>query len=265
MSTALASVLYEGRVRHRRHVPCAHAFSYRMFQPCLDLGELDHAFADRWLWSVERGNVASFRRRDFHGDADTPLDTSVRDAVEARLGRRPDGPIRLLAHLRYFGHAFNPVAIYYGYRTDGVTLDWIFAEITNTPWNERHGYLLPVADAQRVHGMLQWEFDKVFHVSPFIPMQREYRWRFNAPGAHLRVHMDVLDRGTREFDATLTLERRPLDGRNLARALLQYPAMSTTVVAAIYWQALRLWLKRVPLQPHPGPREPIPSKPGRSA
>lgn len=258
MTAALASALYEGTVRHRRHAPRTHAFSYRMFQPYLDLGELDEVFAERWLWSVERGNVASFRRRDFHGDRDTPLDASVRDAVQAQLGRRPDGPIRLLAHLRYFGHVFNPVAIYYGYRADGTTLDWIFAEITNTPWNERHGYVLPVADADQAHGMLRWDFDKAFHVSPFLPMERRYGWRFNAPGEVLRVHMDVFDGTRREFDATLTLQRRPLDGPNLARALVQYPAMSTKVVAAIYWQALRLWLKRVPLQPHPKLRQPHP-------
>lgn len=251
MTTPFASALYEGTVQHRRHLPRPHAFTYRMFQPYLDLGELDQVFADRWLWSVERGNVASFRRRDFHGDRDRPLDDAIRATAAERLGRWPAGPIRMLAHLRYFGQCFNPVAIYYGYREDGATLDWILTDITNTPWNERHAYLLPVVDATPVHGMLRWDFDKAFHVSPFMPMHRGYAWRFDVPGDALRVHMDVNDDGVREFDATLTLRRRPLDGPNLARALLRYPAMCTQVVTAIYWQALRLWCKRIPFQPHP--------------
>ncbi|CAN5670254.1 DUF1365 domain-containing protein [soil metagenome] len=251
MNAPLASALYDGTVRHRRHLPHVHAFRYRMFQPYLDLGELDHVFADRWLWSVGRGNVAAFRRGDFHGDPDLPLDSAVRDTVAARLGRRPTGPVRMLAHLRYFGHCFNPVVIYYGFADDGETLDWILADITNTPWNQRHAYVLPVAEATLERGMMRWDFDKQFHVSPFMPMARRYAWRFGVPGDALRVHMDVSDVAKREFDATLTLERRPLDGPNLARALLRHPAMCTRVVAAIYWQAIQLWLKRVPFQPHP--------------
>ncbi len=117
--------------------------------------------------------------------------------------------------------------------------------------DQRHAYVLPVAEAASVHGMLHWSFDKRFHVSPFMPMARRYGWRFSVPGNALRVHMEVSDASTREFDATLTLQRRSFDGPNLARALLRHPAMCTRVVAAIYWQALRLWLKRVPLQPHP--------------
>ena len=248
----LASAVYEGTVRHRRHTPHAHAFDYRIAQLYLDLDELDRVFARRWLWSVGRANLAQFRRSDYLGPRDVPLADAVRARVEAATGARPVGPIRLLTHLRYFGHVFNPVSFYYCHATDGA-LQCIVAEITNTPWRERHAYVLPV-DAAQAHGRaLHWAFAKRFHVSPFMPMARDYRWSFTPPGDDLRVRMDVQRDGTSEFDATLVLQRRPLDGSALARVLWRYPAMTAQVVAAIHWQALRLWLKRNPVHPHPRP------------
>lgn len=248
---ALNSAIYEGWVRHRRNTPRPHDFRYRMFQLYLDLSELDRVFAGRWFWSVDRRNLAQFRRADYLGDPALPLDTAVRDRVEAPLGRRPDGPIRVLTHGRYFGVVMNPVTFYYGFKADGHSLDWILAEITNTPWNERHAYLLPVDRAQRRGDSLHWDFDKAFHVSPFMAMQRQYHWAFQVPGESLRVHMDLLDGEAREFDATLVLERRPLDAHTLASCLARYPFITVKVAAAIYWQAARLWFKRIPFHPHP--------------
>ena len=127
-----ASGLYMGWIRHRRYAPRAHTFTYKLFLAYLDLSEIDQVFAGRWLWSVGRRNVAEFRRSDYLGDPDVPLDTAVRDCVEQHTDMRPTGPIRLLTHLRYFGKCFNPVSFYYCFADDGRTLQTVVAEITNT-------------------------------------------------------------------------------------------------------------------------------------
>jgi DUF1365 family protein len=258
MSAPLASAVYEGWVRHRRHAPKKHAFRYRMAQLYLDLDELEQVFAKRWLWSLDRRNLAEFRRRDYLAPHDRPLVDAVRDRVERQLGRRPEGPIRLLTHVRYAGYVFNPVSFYYCFQSDGTTLDAVVAEITNTPWRERHSYVLPVHDGTPHGDGWEWGFDKAFHVSPFLPMDCAYRWRFNAPADDLRVHMQVAREDRTAFDATLTLQRRPLDGASLARVLWRYPLMTAQVVGGIHWQALRLWLKRTPVHDHPSPARDVP-------
>jgi len=247
----IASAVYEGTVRHRRHAPRMHEFQYRMAQLYLDLDEVDHLFDRRWLWSARRRNLAEFRRTDYLAPHELPLAEAVRRQVFRATGQRPAGPIRLLTHLRYFGFAFNPVSFYYCHAADGETLECIVAEITNMPWRERHAYVLPVTSARRRGRSLHWSLAKVFHVSPFLPLDRDYRWSFTAPRDELSVHMRVLRGGEPELDATLELQRRPLDGRSLAHLLWRYPAMTARVVTAIHWQALRLWLKRTPVYGHP--------------
>jgi uncharacterized protein len=246
------SAVYEGVVRHRRTETCSHAFSYRMAQLWLDLDELDSLFERRLLWSVDRPNLAEFRRSDYLGPSELPLTEAVRSRIAGVTSAVPDGPIRLLTHLRYGGHVFNPVSFYYCYAKDGCTLHTIVAEITNTPWNERHTYVLPLATAE-VHGLQAvWSFEKTFHVSPFLPMDCRYVWRFTAPANTLYVHMGVVREGRNSFEATLALKRLPLDSVSLRRVLWRYPLMTMQVICGIYWQALRLRLKGSPVHAHPG-------------
>lgn len=243
------SCLYIGHVRHRRFFPRRHEFRYSLFMAYLDLAELDTVFENRWLWSTGRPTLAWFRRRDHFGDPNIPLDATVRDLAERQTGRRPRGPIRLLTHLRYFGYCINPISVYYCFTPDGAEIDTLVAEVTNTPWGEKIGYVLDVAD--QTGGNQRAEFQKAMHVSPFLPMDLRYGWHSTPPGPHLAVHLDVFKGQHRMLDATLSLRRQPLDGRAMAGVLARFPFMTLKVVAAIHWEALRLWWKRIPFFSHP--------------
>jgi DUF1365 family protein len=245
------SALYKGWVRHRRRTPAGNSFRYRLFMVYLDLDELPGAFDHNWLWSARRPALAWFRRKDFLGPPALPLDEAVRVRVEEHTGERPAGPIRMLAHLRYFGYCLNPVTFYYCFDAADREVRWIVAEINNTPWDERHAYVLDASMAERQGRARRWRFGKAFHVSPFLPMDMDYDWRFDDPTESLHVHMENLKDGERVFNATLELQRAPMTSAALTRVLLAYPAMTVKVVATIYWQALKLLIKRTPFFPHP--------------
>jgi DUF1365 family protein len=245
------SCIYEGQVKHSRSRPVLHAFRYRLFMMYLDLDELPGLFRDRWFWSASRAALARFRREQYLGDRDTSLSEAVRDLVEAETGTRPDGPIRLLTNLSYFGYCFNPVSFYYCYADNGETLQTIVAEVNNTPWGEKDTYVLPVSDDGTDRQAHRFQPRKKMHVSPFMPMDIDYDWTFREPGDSLSVFMANLKDGDRIFSASIQLKRTEITGTSLARVLLTFPFMTIKVVAAIYWQALRLWLKRSPFYPHP--------------
>jgi hypothetical protein len=249
----MQSALYTGRLSHRRFAPVGHAFSYRVTLCWLDLAELDTVFRGRWLWSTRRPALAWFRRADYLGDPRVPLDEAVRALVERQTGTRPRGPIRLLTQLRSFGLCFNPVSFYYCYDASGTRVETVVAEITNTPWNERHAYVL--GRSMGVDGPgLRFRLAKEFHVSPFMPMDIEYDWRFAPPGKSIGVRMENRREERLVFDASLLLRRREITGPVLAAALVRQPLVAMTVLGRIYWHALRLLLKRAPFHAHPGRR-----------
>jgi hypothetical protein len=260
----LDSALYIGWLDHRRRGPRVHAFRYPLFMMLLDLDELDRVFKGRWLWGVERRRVASFRRADHMGDARLPLSQCVRELVQLECGLRVDGPVRLLTHLRYFGYCFNPVSFYYCYDAAGEDVVAVVAEVNNTPWGERHCYVLDAraADGARIADtgaagavaapLKRWCTPKRMHVSPFMPMDLQYEWALDAPRARLQVQMQCRRDGATIFDASLSLRRRELTAGAMAATLWRYPWMTARVIVGIHWQAFRLWLKRVPYHAHPG-------------
>ena len=250
------SCIYEGHVRHRRLRPVENSFRYRIFFMFLDLDELPGLFHNNILWSHDRVNLAYLRRRDHLGDPRVPLQQAVRDLVEDRLQKRPKGSIRLLTHLRYFGYCFNPVSFYYCYDESDEEVETIVAEIHNTPWGEEYCYVLGEdLNEHPMRGWKRYQFNKNFHISPFMDMDIWYDWRFRKPGKSLTVHMNNSEKGKKLFDATLTLNRREIDSYFLNRVLIAYPLMTLKVTTMIYLQALRLWSKGTPFYVHPEKRE----------
>ena len=251
----MQSCIYQGHVHHRRLSPVENAFRYSIFFMYLDLGELPTLFDEYRFWSHERLNFATFTRGSHLGDPNVPLGTAVRDLVEQKTGGRPQGPIRLLTHLQYFGYRFNPVSLYYCYDHADSTLETIVAEVNNTPWKEQHCYVL--SQAMNDHPDPEWrhyQVAKVFPVSPFIDMNVRHDFRFKVPGETLNVHISDSEEGKKFFDATLTLQRLEITSRSLTHVLLAYPVMTMKVTAMIHWQALRLWWKGAPFYGHPKKR-----------
>jgi len=260
-----ASAVYVGWVRHRRFEPVEHEFRYPLFLMYLDLAELPGVLDPYPLFSARGRALARFRREDFMGDPCQPLDECARGAVEEATGVYPSGPVRLLAGLRYFGHSFNPVSLYYCFDPAEERVDAIVADVQNIPWGERHPYVL--ARGERRGSVLGAELEKTFHVSPLMGMDQTYAFRASEPGERLSVHIESRPRETaknhnsrgssrsrgapKQFDATLNLRRRELSRRTLTTMLARYPAMSLQVVAKIYAQSLRLKLKGARYYPHP--------------
>ncbi len=277
------SALFTGWLRHRRFVPLEHHFSYPLFMYFIDLDELEQVISSKWYCSLERVNIVSFYRRDFLGGTDsnetqstakTPTGKLLKDAVKLRVMQHCEGHalakpdiqrVCMLTQLRFCNMLFNPVSFYYCF--DGHDkLSFIVAEITNTPWGERHAYVLPVgtgdaATSYQARGKQkhQFEFAKAFHVSPFNPMNMAYRWCISEPGGSCQIHMENMLEGAEEgvakhFDATLVMRRRSLVSE-LGKTLIQMPFLSVKVVWGIYWQAFKLWCKKAPFYDHPNTLE----------
>ena len=257
------SGLYSGVVRHRRYTPVSHQFQYPMFMPLINLDELGQlekrvfGFGNRW-YHFARFKISDYLRGckplgDVTGasieEQGEALKIAVLDKLEQLTHETVKGEVFLLCQLRYAGMYFSPLNMYYVFDEQG-KWQWVLAEVSNTPWNEKHYYALPAVE---YWDKKQWHEKKSFHVSPFNPMEQHYYWKLKQPASSVFLHLDIHEQQSdiKVLDATMALKRHPMTSFSLWQHIAKTPIQTVKVVFGIYWQALRLWLKKVPFYSHP--------------
>jgi uncharacterized protein len=239
------SAIYKGKVRHRRFLPRSHFFHYNLFLNWIDLDEVPQIFKySPFIGSGKWPSIIKFNRRKYMGSHKEDLRKVVKDKIETELGFRPEGKVFILTTLQYLGFCFNPVSFYFAYDNDN-NLQAMAAEINNTPWNQRHTYCFDLR-SKKNH-----TFEKDFHISPFMPMDIEYKWHLGRPGKTLAIHMQNFQKSELLFDVTMKLKRNPYSIWEMLKCSLLYPFLPFKIITGIYYHAFRLWLKKVPFYSHP--------------
>ncbi len=257
----MTSAIYRGTLRHRRFKPVNHEFTYPLFMVFLDIDRIPELMLVSDFTGYNQWNWASFEERDHFGDPAIPLRRRLAEDAAKSGVPFPDGPIFLLTHLRYWGYNFNPISLFYCYDKAG-DLKTVLAEVNST-FGETRNYWLSEANQlaalnRRVPGNSQhYRCRKTMHVSPFMPMELDYDFILTTPAERLVAHMNTTEDGAVNFDATLTLERQPWSAKALHGALISHPWMTAKVIFAIHWQALRLYLRKVPVFTHPARKGPL--------
>ncbi len=239
----MESAIYQGKVNHQRFKPTQHKFDYDIYVMWLKLSEIDQLGTMLKRFSVGKRGWLSFHRDDYYGDSTLPLDEAIRQKMtELNDGAKLEGDVFFFGQLRSFGIYFSPVNFYFLRSCEAKRFTHMLAEVSNTPWNERHYYLVDM-DTQE-------DTEKAFHVSPFNPLDMTYKWTIRQPDERFSLVM-ACHQKEKDFIAGLNMKRISLDNKNLRIMLRRIPSMTIKTVVGIYWQALKLFIKRTPVYDHP--------------
>ncbi|MFK7733751.1 MAG: DUF1365 domain-containing protein [Pseudomonadales bacterium] len=238
--------VFTGTVRHRRFRTRVRDFRYRVFMTLVDLENVSLLFNAGWFWGTGRALV-QFRREDYLPSERT-LSEEVMWSVNNTLGVKERGRLLMLTNPRIFGYLINPITVVFCFNKANTGLQAVVLEVTNTPWKERVRYVLPCDPEVRTQRI---QFEKAMHVSPFLPMNMHYELRCNTPADKVAVHLINLENGDCVFDATVALNNAGCGQAVKRNVLFSYPWMTMKVFLAIHWQALKLFISRVPFVAHP--------------
>lgn len=243
--SSFVSGVYVGHVVHKRLTPARHAFSYSVFSLCLDVDEIDRLDASMRFFSRGRWNLLSFHDADHGAGTGETVGAHLRSMLRAAGLEAFCAQVRLVCYPRIFGYVFNPLSVYFGYDVEG-RLGAIVYEVTNT-LRERRSYVIPVA-ATAVDGSIAQQCEKGLYVSPFTASTGSYGFHVVPPGERLVIGVDFREQGVPVLKTHFRGDLVALSDAGIARLLLRYPLMTLKVIAAIHIEALRLWLKGVPVQ-----------------
>jgi len=239
----LNSGIFCGQVVHRRFEPVLHKFKYKMSMFGIDIDEINHISQKFALFGTSKFSPVKFNQKDYIVNEPGDLKERIASKVKSLGGKWDGTKVLMLIQCRCLGIYFSPVNFFYCYNKDG-SCELMLAEVSNTPWNERHYYLIDVLNPDMTK--------KTFHVSPFMQLNMKYKWRVSEPLEKVNIsianHFEETEAAV--FDAHLTLRKTPLTSLNLIKSWISLPLMVFKIVTLIYWQALKLFIKRVPFVPY---------------
>ena len=234
------SKIYTGKVIHRRFKPKEHYFKYSVFSLLIDLDELEDIQKEISIFSYNKFNIISFFDKD-HGERDS---SSLKNWVYSNLktlGIEEEVKIKLLCYPRIFGYVFNPLSIFFVYDKNSKLIAILY-EVKNT-FGEQHTYVFKTNDET----VIQNNCKKQFYVSPFIEMNCEYSFKILKPEEQLSVVINQSDKEGKLLFASQDGTAQEFNNKNLIISFLSHPLMSFKVIAAIHYEAFKLWIKRIKL------------------